>query len=100
MSITKNIIIDENKGIEADTHKVEVVSIEPDKVRALVRSYKAGYESPISEKWYPMTHAEFEAAEATTGHSEFINVAKSKAYVVLDAKVFNPPEPEPEVPAD
>ena len=96
MSITKNIIIDESKGLEADTHKVQSVKIDRGKVLVFVESFKAGYTSPIAENWYTLTEEEFNAAVPTTEHDNAADIARSRAYVALNAKVFNPPVPAEE----
>ena len=96
MSITKNIIIDENKGLEADTHKVQSVKIDRGKVLVFVESFKAGYTSPIAEKWFTLTEEEFNAAEPTTEHDNAADVIRSRAYVAFNAKYFTEPELEEE----
>lgn len=96
MSITKNIIIDENKGLEADTHTVQSVKIDRGKVLVFVESFKAGFTVPIAEKWYTLTEAEFNSAVPTTEHNNAADVIRSRAYVALNVKVFNPPVPAEE----
>lgn len=91
MSITKNIIIDSSKGLEADTHKVQSVKIDRGKVLVFVESFKAGFTVPIAEKWYTLTEEEFNSAEPTTEHDNAADIIRSRAYVALNAKVFNPP---------
>lgn len=97
MSIEKEFINQETGQI-ADEHKIEALDIDRPRseIRAFVRSYKAGFTAPIDEDWHTMSFEEFEAAESTTAHDGEINKCLSKAYAVLDAKVFNPPAPEPE----
>ena len=92
--------IDTETGQEANTHRIENMSFPRNtgKVLCWVVSTKEGYPQPISEDWKHLTMAEFEAAEPTTEHGDFINVALSKAYVALDAKYFNPPITELEEP--
>src|SRR6056297_3495676 len=99
MTIQKSINIDNETQLSADEHKIQNIMFDTKsgKIRVFVESFKTGATKPIKEAWYELTIQEFEDAVATTEHTEFVNTAKSKAYVALDTKVFNPPEPEPVV---
>lgn len=96
MTIQKTITIDIEAQLSADEHKIQnlMFDTKSNKIRVFVESFKTGATKSIKEAWHELTIQEFEDAVATTDHTDFVNVAKSKAYVALEEKgVFNPEQP-------